>query len=116
MHNYAFLSFQNTLKKKTIFLKSLVFFFLILNFYFKKKVVIVLKKKKTGDFNIFKAPYKNKLAQRKYCIKRCFFFVSLVLASRSKSAKSFFFKNLRLIQFLGNNFFYLKATKLKFFI
>jgi hypothetical protein len=92
MHNYAFLSSQNTLKKKTIFLKSLVFFFLILNFYFKKKVTIVLKKKKKGSFNIFKAPYKNKLAQRKYYIRRCFFFVSLALVSKTKVAKTFFLK------------------------
>ena len=116
MHNYAFLDSQGTVKKKTIFLKTLIFFFLILNFYFKKKVNIILKKKKANDFNIFKAPYKNKLAQRKYYTKRFYFYVVLSSSTEIKNSKFLFLTNLNAITSLGNNFFYLKSTKFKFFI
>lgn len=116
IHNYPFLTSQGTLKKKIIFLKSLIFFFLILNFYFKKKFAITLKKKKMGSFNIFKAPYKNKLAQRKYYIKRFFFYVKLDLNRKKIDSKNLFINNLKAINMLGNNFFYLKMVNLSFFI
>lgn len=88
---------------------------LILNFYFNKSLILIkTKKKKKNFFNILKAPYKNKLAQRKYIIQRFFFFLEITF--KQKNLYNTLNKNIiEKIKKIGNIFFYLIFFKFFFF-
>lgn len=116
IHNYFFKKNTTNFLKKKITLKSFFFFLLILKFYFNKNnVLIKIKKKKNSFFNILKAPYKNKLAQRKYQIQRFFFYVELVFNQNNLNIKNLNDTFLNKIKKIGNVFFYLIFFKIFLF-
>lgn len=105
MYNY-------NLQKKTkkLNLKSIFYFYLILNFFFKKKFKIFFLKKKLGYFSIFKAPYKNKMAQRIFYFSRFFFKLNLIVDINLKKIE----KNIIKFLNLGTCFFFLIFFKIKY--
>ena len=107
-------SFLHLKKKKTteIQLKSFIFYLLLLTFVFNNKFKIIFKKNKKNKFTILKAPYKNKMAQRRYFINK-FFFKIILTFDKKKNFNFFFFKN---FLNLGNFFFYNFFVKVRFLI
>ena len=103
------------LKKKTdnlIQIKSFIYFMLLLNFLFNNKFKIIFKKNKFNKFTILKAPYKNKMAQRRYFINK-FFFKIILNFDIKKNFNFFFYQN---FFNLGSFFFYNFFIKVRFLI
>lgn len=109
--NFCFMYNYNLQKKtKKLNLKSIFFLYLILNFFFKKKFKIFFLKKKIGYFSIFKAPYKNKMAQRIFNFSRFFFKLNIKINTKLNIFNKSFKKNFK----LGSCFFFLIYLKIKY--
>ena len=107
-------SFLHLKKKKTtqIKIKSFIFYLLLLKFIFNNKFKIIFKKNTFNKFTILKAPYKNKMAQRRYYINK-FFFKIILIFDKKKNFNFNFFKN---FLNLGSFFFYNFFIKVRFLI